>query len=157
MGTGGSSEEEINAKALKIAVLVSRYNSKICDGLKEGALGELERLGLPRDKVKTYSVPGAFELPLLAKSLANSQKYDAIICLGAVIRGDTSHFDYVCSGVTQGLMRTMLETSVPMAFGVLTTDTEEQAVLRSSPDGNNKGLEAAQTAIEMALLLKEVR
>lgn len=156
MGTTGSVIENLDAKGLKIAIVASRYNNEICDGLVEGALGELKRLGLSSEEVAIYRVPGAFELPYLAKILAEAGKVDAVICLGAVIRGETAHFEYVCSGVTQGTQQAMLETGVPIAFGVLTTDNGEQARRRASSDEHNKGLEAAQTAVEMALLKKQV-
>jgi 6,7-dimethyl-8-ribityllumazine synthase len=150
MGKSGNSQGDLSAAGLKIAIIASRYNPQVCDGLLSGALGELERLGLPKEKIPVHRVPGAFELPLLAKLLAEQGGVDALICLGAVIRGDTAHFEYVCEGATQGLQRAMLETGVPMAFGLLTTDTSEQALARAGNNEHNKGLEAAQTAVEMA-------
>jgi 6,7-dimethyl-8-ribityllumazine synthase len=150
MGSVGPQEEKLSAAGLKIGIIASRYNPQVCEGLLSGALQELNRLGLAKEKVSIHRVPGAFELPLMAKLLAEQGNVDALICLGAVIRGDTAHFDYVCSGATQGLQLAMLETGVPMAFGLLTTDTTEQALARASNDEHNKGLEAAQTAVEMA-------
>ena len=150
MGSVGPQDEKLSAAGLRIGVIASRYNPKVCDGLLSGALQELNRLGLAKEKVLIHRVPGAFELPLMAKLLAQHGDVDAVICLGAVIRGDTAHFDYVCSGATQGLQLAMLETGIPMAFGLLTTDTKEQALARAANDEHNKGLEAAQTAVEMA-------
>lgn len=150
MGKPGNSQGELSAAGLKIVIISSRYNPQVCDGLLSGALTELERLGLPKEKISVHEVPGAFELPLMAKWLAEKGECDALICLGAVIRGDTSHFDYVCEGATQGLQQAMLETGIPMAFGVLTTDTLQQALARARNNEHNKGLEAARTAVEMA-------
>jgi 6,7-dimethyl-8-ribityllumazine synthase len=156
MGKSGNSQGELSAAGLKIAIIASRYNPQVCDGLLSGALAELERLGLPREKISVHRVPGAFELPLLAKLLAGRGELDAVICLGAVIRGDTAHFDYVCQGATQGLQQAMLETGIPMAFGLLTTDTPEQALARAGDNEHNKGMEAAQTAVEMARKRREI-
>jgi len=156
MGTATQEEQNLNAKGLQIAVLVSRYNKKICDGLLDGALGELNRLGLSPEELAVHRVPGAFELPWLARVLAETKKFDAVVCLGVVIRGETSHFDYICQGATQGLIQAMQDTGVPMAFGVLTTDNEDQALARASKNENNKGVEAARTAVEMALLKRNV-
>lgn len=154
MGTTDLHSQKLNAHGLKIGIVAARYNPSICEGLLKGALGELERMGLKASESKVFRVPGAFELPYLAKELANTHQYDALVCLGAVIRGETSHYDYVCSGATQGLMQATLDSGVPMAFGLLTTDNEEQAVARSLNDEHNKGAEAARTAVEMALLKK---
>jgi len=152
MGKTDLSNQELIAKGLRIAVVAARYNPKICDGLLKGALKELIRMGLHEEEIAAFRVPGAFEIPYLAKKLALSKKFDAIVCLGVVIRGETSHFDYVCSGVTEGIMQAMLETATPMAFGILTTDNEAQALSRASDDAHNKGLEAARTAVEMVQL-----
>jgi len=152
MGKTDLSNQELIAKGLRIAVVAARYNPKICEGLLKGALKELIRMGLREDEIAAFRVPGAFEIPYLAKKLALSKKFDAIVCLGVVIRGETSHFDYVCSGVTDGIMQAMLETATPMAFGILTTDNEAQALSRASDDAHNKGLEAARTAVEMVQL-----
>jgi len=148
---------ELDARGLRLAVIASRYNPRVADGLLEGALGALREAGLAEGEIEVFRVPGAFELPLLAKELAQAGKFDAIVCLGVVIRGDTSHFDYVCEGVTQGLVQAMLQTQVPMAFGVLTTDNEDQALARSGRNEHNKGKEAALTAVEMALLRRRIR
>jgi 6,7-dimethyl-8-ribityllumazine synthase len=156
MGKTGNSQGPLSAAGLKIAIIASRYNPEVCAGLLSGAVGELERLGLPKERVPVHRVPGAFELPLMAKLLAEQGQVDALICLGAVIRGDTAHFDYVCEGATQGLQRAMLETGVPMAFGLLTTDTVDQALVRAADNEHNKGLEAAQTAVEMAHKRQEI-
>jgi 6,7-dimethyl-8-ribityllumazine synthase len=150
MGTGEKSSKSLSATGLHIAIIASRYNPQVCEGLLSGALQELARLGLPKEKVPIHRVPGAFELPFLAKLLAEQNQVDALICLGAVIRGETAHFDYVCAGATQGLQQAMLTTGIPIAFGLLTTDTAEQAMARASDNEHNKGLEAAQTAVEMA-------
>lgn len=157
MGKTELSLKDLNASGLRVAVVASRYNPKVADGLLKGALLALQELGLAETEVEIYRVPGAFELPLLAQQIAETGKIDAVVCLGVVIRGDTSHFDYVCEGVTQGLMQASLKANVPMAFGVLTTDTEAQALARSADDQHNKGREAALTAVEMALLGKKVR
>lgn len=156
MGISSSDTENPDASGLKIAVVASRYNEEICEGLIDGAKGELERLGLPVSGLKVLRVPGAFELPLVAKTLAKQNHWDAVICLGAVIQGETAHFDYVCQGVTYGIQQAMLDTGVPIAFGVLTTDNLEQAKMRSSQDKHNKGREAARTAVEMVILKKQI-
>jgi len=157
MGTAAETVPELNARGLRLALVASRYNLEVCDGLVRGALQELQRLGLKADEVPVFRVPGAFELPFLAKSLAESGKVDGVICLGTVIRGETAHFDYVCQGTTQGIQLAMLDTGIPIAFGVLTTDTLEQALARAGEDSHNKGLEAAQTAVEMILLKKRIK
>jgi len=157
MGKTELSLKDLDARGLRVAVVAARYNPKVADGLLKGALVALQELGLSETEVEIYRVPGAFELPLLAQEIAKTGKIDAIVCLGVVIRGDTSHFDYVCEGVTQGLMQAMLKAGIPMAFGVLTTDNEAQALARSAADGHNKGREAALTAVEMALLKKRIQ
>lgn len=157
LGTAGLSQDEISAKGLRLALVVSRYNKEICDGLMQGAIKELERLGLPSGELMVHRVPGAFELPLLAKLLAETGNIDGIICLGVVVRGETAHFDFVCQGATQGLQSAMLQTGVPMGFGVLTTDTQAQAQARAQDDEHNKGLEAAQTVVEMVILKKRIQ
>jgi len=154
LGKTELSQQDLSAKGLRIAVIAARYNPKVCDGLLRGALRELQGLGLREEEISVWRVPGAFEIPYLAKKIASSKKYDAVVCLGVVIRGETSHFDYVCSGVTQGTMQAMLETQIPMAFGILTTDNEKQAMDRAQDDVHNKGLEAARTAVEMVQLGK---
>ena len=156
MGVSSSTDEKLDASGLKIAVVASRYNEEICDGLINGALNELQDLGLSSSEVKVLRVPGAFELPLIAKALAKQNQWDAVLCLGAVIQGETAHFDYVCQGVTYGIQQAMLETGTPIAFGVLTTDNLEQAKMRCSDNKHNKGREAARTAVEMVILKKQI-
>ncbi len=133
----------------RFALVVSRFNHFITDRLVEGALDGLRRHGVPDDAITLVRVPGAFETPLVVKRLAGSGKVDAVIALGAVIRGSTAHFDYVAGEVTKGCAQVMMSTGVPVIFGVLTTDTIEQAVERAGTKAGNKGWEAAVTAIEM--------
>ncbi|MBN2706237.1 MAG: 6,7-dimethyl-8-ribityllumazine synthase [Deltaproteobacteria bacterium] len=140
----------------RIAIINSRFNSFICERLEEGALDALKRHGVAEEGIEVYKVPGAFEIPLLAKKLAASGKYDGLVCLGAVIRGDTPHFDYVAAEVSKGIAVTSLETGVPIAFGVLTTNTIEQAVERAGSKAGNKGWEAAVTLLEMIDLLRQI-
>ena len=142
------------ASGLKIAVVLSRFNSLIGDRLLEGALDTLRRHGVSDDDVTLARVPGAFEIPLAASALAKSGKYDAVLCLGAVIRGATAHFDYVAGPMASGLAGIATETGVPILFGVLTTDTIEQALERAGTKAGNKGADVAAAAIEMANLLK---
>jgi 6,7-dimethyl-8-ribityllumazine synthase len=142
-----SGEWDLDASGLKFAIVVARFNSDITEKLLEGAQEALEKS--KADTVDVFDVPGSFELPLAAKQLALTGRYDAIIALGAVIRGETAHFDFVAGEAARGLQQVMLETSVPVAFGVLTTDTVEQAEARAGGDRGNKGLDAAMTAIEM--------
>ena len=144
------------AKGLKIAICASRFNEFITSKLIGGAQDALERHGADSDNITLVWVPGAFELPLAAKKLAESGKYDAVICVGAVIRGSTSHYDYVCAEVSKGIANVSLSTAVPVAFGVLTTDTIEQAIERAGTKAGNKGFDAATTAIEMANLLSQL-
>lgn len=143
------------AQGLKIGIIVGRFNEFIGGKLLSGAIDGLVRHGVEEDNIEISWVPGAFEIPLVAKKMAKSQKYDAVICLGAVIRGATPHFDYVSSEVTKGVASVSLETEVPVIFGVLTTDSIEQAIERAGTKAGNKGYDAAVTAIEMANLLKE--
>ncbi|WP_129599106.1 6,7-dimethyl-8-ribityllumazine synthase [Anaerophilus nitritogenes] len=148
-------EGKLIVKELKFAVIIGRFNEFIGSKLLSGALDALKRHGADESDIEIIWVPGAFEIPLVAKKLAKSNKYDGIICLGAVIRGATPHFDYVSSEVTKGVALVGLETEVPVVFGVLTTDTIEQAIERAGTKAGNKGYDAAMTAIEMANLLKE--
>ncbi|WP_291570139.1 6,7-dimethyl-8-ribityllumazine synthase [Clostridium sp. UBA4548] len=143
------------AQGLKIGIIVGRFNEFIGGKLLTGAIDGLVRHGVEENAIEVSWVPGAFEIPLVAKKMAKSQKYDAVICLGAVIRGATPHFDYVSSEVTKGVASVSLETEVPVIFGVLTTDSIEQAIERAGTKAGNKGYDAAVTAIEMANLLKE--
>lgn len=145
------------AQDLAIAIVVGRFNEFIGDRLLAGCLDALERHGADLDKVTIVQVPGAFEIPVAAKALAESGKYQAVICLGCVIRGATAHFDYVAGEAAKGIGQVALNTGVPVVFGVLTTDTLEQAIERAGSKGGNKGAEAAVTAIEMANLLKQIR
>lgn len=140
----------------RYALLVTRWNSFIVDHLKAGALDTLRRHGIADDSVTVCYVPGAFEMPLVAQKLAASGNYDAIIALGAVIRGGTPHFDYVAGECSKGLAQASLNTGVPITFGVLTVDSIEQAIERAGTKAGNKGAEAATTALEMVSLLKQL-
>ncbi len=136
-------------KKANIAIVMSRFNEKISRALLEGARRGLQKASIPKLNLEIIEVPGAFEIPLAAKWALQKNKFDGVICLGAVIRGETPHFDYVCQGVTQGLMQAQLETGKPMAFGVLTVNTVEQALERSGDNEENKGFECAQVVLEM--------
>lgn len=149
-------EGNLDAKGFRFGLIVSRFNSFICDRLLEGALDTLTRHGADDQQLSVVRVPGAFEIPLVAQKMAASGKYDAIICLGAVIRGGTPHFDYVCSEVSKGVASVSLESGLPIAFGVLTTDSVEQAIERAGTKAGNKGSEAAMSAIEMVNLMGAV-
>ncbi|MFT8315228.1 MAG: 6,7-dimethyl-8-ribityllumazine synthase [Clostridium sp.] len=148
-------EGKLIASNLKFGIIIGRFNEFIGGKLLTGALDGLKRHGAEDNDISIAWVPGAFEIPLVAKKMAKSQNYDAIICLGAVIRGATPHFDYVSSEVSKGVAHVSLETEVPVIFGVLTTDTIEQAIERAGTKAGNKGYDAAVTAIEMANMLKE--
>ncbi len=145
-------EASVDATRLRFAIVVGRFNHLVSARLLEGCRAELLRRGANDDDVHVTWVPGAFEIPLAARSLAASGRYDAIIALGVVIRGGTPHFDYVCRGVTDGVREVMRDTSVPVAFGVLTVDDVDQALERAGGERGNKGAEAALAAIEMARL-----
>ncbi|MCL5257016.1 MAG: 6,7-dimethyl-8-ribityllumazine synthase [Chloroflexi bacterium] len=149
-------EGKLLGEGLKFAVLVARFNDFISSRLLEGAMDALLRHGVRPEDVVTIRVPGAFEIPLVAKKAAQTGKYAAVICLGAVIRGGTPHFDYVASEVSKGIANTALETGVPVIFGVITADNLEQAIERAGTKAGNKGFDAAVTAIEMANLLKAI-
>lgn len=149
-------EGNLVAEGMRTALVVSRFNEFICGRLQEGAIDCLVRHGANEEDITVVKVPGAFELPLACKKLAKSGRYDAVIAIGAVIRGSTPHFDYVSSEVTKGVASTMLDLEVPVSFGVLTTDTIEQAIERAGTKMGNKGAEAAIAAIEMVNLLKQV-
>jgi 6,7-dimethyl-8-ribityllumazine synthase len=149
-------EGKLIASGLRFAIVVSRFNSFITERLVEGALDCLKRHGCREEDVEIFKTPGAFEIPLVAKKLAKSNKFDAVIALGAVIRGETPHFDYVAAEVSKGIANASLETEKPIIFGVLTTDTVEQAIDRAGTKAGNKGWEAALSAIEMANLLKSL-
>lgn len=150
-------EGKLIAKGLKFGIIVGRFNEFIGGKLLTGALDALNRHGVEQADVEIAWVPGAFEIPLIAKKMASSNKYDGVICLGAVIRGSTPHFDYVSSEVTKGVAHVGLDTGIPVIFGVLTTDTIEQAIERAGTKAGNKGFEAAVTAIEMANLISELK
>lgn len=150
-------EGQLNASGLKVAIVVSRFNSFITERLLAGALDGLQRHGGDPDKIDIIKVPGSWEVPLAAGELARQHRYDAIICLSAVIRGETPHFDYVAGEAAKGIAQVASETGVPVAFGVLTTNTLEQAIDRAGAKGGNKGFDAAMTAIEMANLLRQLR
>ncbi len=145
-------EASVDASRLRFAIVVGRFNHLVSARLLEGCSAELARRGANDDDVHVAWVPGAFEIPLAARSLAASGRYDAIIALGVVIRGGTPHFDYVCRGVTDGVREVMRDTSVPVAFGVLTVDDVDQALERAGGEHGDKGAEAALAAIEMARL-----
>jgi 6,7-dimethyl-8-ribityllumazine synthase len=147
-------EGKLDASGQRFGLVVSRFNSFICDRLVEGALDALLRHGASREDIQIVRVPGAFEIPMTAKKMAATGRYDALICLGAVIRGATPHFDYVSAEVSKGVASVSLEAGIPVAFGVLTTDNIEQAIERAGSKAGNKGSEAAVTAIEMVNLFK---
>lgn len=150
-------EGALRGEGLRVAIAVARFNSFITDRLLGGALDGLRRHGVADGDVTVVRVPGAWELPVTAKALAESGKYDGIICLGAVIRGETPHFDYVAGEAAKGIGQAMLATGVPVAFGVLTTNTLEQAIDRAGAKSGNKGFDAAATVIEMTSVLRQVR
>ncbi|TAN45711.1 MAG: 6,7-dimethyl-8-ribityllumazine synthase [Nitrospirae bacterium] len=149
-------EGELQAKGLKFGIVVSRFNDFITSRLLEGALDALVRHGADEKDIEVVKVPGAFEVPLAAKKLASRGKLNAVICLGTVIRGATPHFDYVAAEVSKGVASASLDTGIPIAFGVITSDTIEQAVERAGTKAGNKGWDAAITAIEMAQVIKQL-
>lgn len=150
-------EGSLVAHGAKIGIVVGRFNEFINSKLLSGALDALRRSEVAEDDIDVAWVPGAFEIPLVAKTMAKSGKYDAIICLGTVIRGATSHYDYVCSEVSKGCAQVGMETGLPCMFGVLTTDTIEQAIERAGTKAGNKGFECGQGAIEMINLLRSIK
>lgn len=149
-------EGEFSACKGKYALIVSRWNSFVVESLKNGALDTLRRHGIPDENISIYYAPGAFEFPLVAQKIAAKKEFDAIIALGAVIRGGTPHFDYVAGECTKGLAQVSLNAGVPITFGVLTVDSIEQAIERSGTKAGNKGVEAATTALEMVSLLSNI-
>lgn len=149
-------EGKLDATGLKVGLAVSRFNSFISERLLEGAIDALKRHGADESDLDVVRVPGAFELPMVTKKMVESKKYDAVICLGAVIRGATPHFDYVSAEVSKGIASVSLDAGVPVAFGVLTTDNIEQAVERAGSKSGNKGFEAAVTIIEMVNLFRSM-
>lgn len=146
-------EGNFMAEGLKFGIVVGRFNEFISSKLLSGAIDGFKRHGVIEEDIEIAWVPGAFEIPLIAKKMAKSKKYDAVVCLGAVIRGATPHFEYVSGEVTKGIAGASLETEVPIVFGVLTTDSIEQAIERAGTKSGNKGFEASVTAIEMANLI----
>jgi len=149
-------EGALQAKGIRFGIVVSRYNDFINKRLLDGALDGLARHGAEEGMVTVVRVPGSFEIPLMAKKLAGSGKYDAVICLGAVIRGATPHFEYISAEVTKGIAQVALESGVPVSFGILTTDSIEQAIERAGTKSGNKGWDAALAAIEMVNVLKTI-
>lgn len=149
-------EGKIVASNVKIGIVVARFNDFITSKLLGGAIDGLKRHDVPEDNIDVAWVPGAFEIPLIASKMAKSGKYDAVLCLGAVIRGATSHYDYVCSEVSKGIAQVSLKSEIPVMFGVLTTDNIEQAIERAGSKAGNKGFECATGAIEMINLIREI-
>jgi 6,7-dimethyl-8-ribityllumazine synthase len=153
---GGVLEGHLDASGMRVAIILSRFNSFITERLYEGALDCLLRHGASREGITLIRVPGAFEIPLVAQRAAQSKRFDAILCLGAVIRGATPHFDYVAGEVTKGIALVSLNHNLPIGFGVLTTDTVEQAIDRAGTKAGNKGWETALSVVEMVNLLKKI-
>jgi 6,7-dimethyl-8-ribityllumazine synthase len=149
-------EGKLSAEGMKFGLVVSRFNDFINKRLMDGALDALNRHGAEDKNISIIMVPGSFEIPLMAKKLADSGNYDAVICLGAVIRGATPHFEYISAEVTKGIAQVALDTGVPISFGILTTDNIEQAIERAGTKSGNKGWDAAISAIEMVNVLKSV-
>ena len=149
-------EGDLSAAGLRFAIVLARFNSFITERLLAGCLDALRRSGAAMENVELVKVPGSWEMPIVVRELARQKRFDAIICLGAVIRGDTPHFDYVAGNAASGLAQIAADSGVPVAFGVLTTNTVEQAVDRAGAKSGNKGFDAAMTAIEMASLLRKL-
>ena len=147
-------EGHLNGQGFRFAIVASRWNDFISSRLVDGALDALERLGADEKLVEVFRVPGAFEIPLLALRLAESEKFDAVICIGTIIRGQTPHFEYITGEVTRGIGEAALQTGVPVVFGVVTADTVDQAIDRAGVKLGNKGFEAATTAVELVNLYK---
>jgi len=147
---------QLNSSGMRFAIVASRFNDFVTSRLLGGALDALERTGTAESDITVVRVPGSFEIPLAAKKLVQTKKYDAVICLGTLIRGETPHFDYISSEVTKGIGSVALESGTPVAFGVLTADSVEQAIDRAGMKSGNKGFEAALSAVEMASLLKQL-
>ena len=150
-------EGNLDARGLRFAIVVSRFNSAITERLLGGALDALGRTGVNMEDVEVVRVPGSWEMPLAIRAICDQKRHDAVIALGAVIRGDTPHFDYVAGQAASGIAQASVESGVPVAFGVLTTNTVEQAADRAGLKSGNKGFDAAMTAIEMANLLRQIR
>ena len=145
------------AQGLKFGIIVSRFNELVTSKLLDGAIDCLKRHGTNDEDIEIFYSPGSFEIPLIAEKLAQTGKYNAVICLGAIIRGETPHFDYIASEVSKGIAQVQLETGIPIAFGIITTDDVEQALNRSGMKNGNKGWDAALTAIEMANLINQIK
>jgi len=150
-------EGQLSAAGLRFVIIVSRFNSFITDRLLAGAMDALTRTGAAADLIEIIKVPGSWEIPLVAGEVARTHRWDAVICLSALIRGDTPHFDYIAAEAAKGIAHASLETGVPVSFGVLTTNTLEQAIDRAGAKGGNKCFDAAMSAIEMANLLRTLR
>ena len=146
-------EGKLKGEGLAVAIVVSRFNSRVTERLLDGALDGLRRTGVDEGNIEIWKTPGSFELPLVASKLASSKKYNAVICLGAVIRGDTPHFDFVASEVAKGIAQASLQSGVPVVFGVVTADTLEQAMERAGGKMGNRGFDAALSAVELANLM----
>jgi 6,7-dimethyl-8-ribityllumazine synthase len=149
-------EGQLSASGKSFGLIVSRFNDFICERLMNGAIDALKRNGADESDITIVKVPGAFEIPLIAQKMASSDNYHAIIAIGAVIRGATSHYDYVCAEVSKGIASVSLNTGIPVLFGVLTTDTIEQAIERAGSKAGNKGFEAAMAAIEMVNIMEKI-
>lgn len=149
-------EGKLVAKGMKVGIVAARFNEFIVSKLLSGALDGLRRHDVKEDDISVAWVPGAFEVPIAAQKMAGSGKYDAVICLGTVIRGSTSHYDYVCNEVSKGIAHVSMESQIPVLFGVLTTENIEQAIERAGTKAGNKGYDCALSAIEMVNLLKEI-
>jgi len=147
---------DLNGKGLRVGIVAARFNDFITGRLLEGALDGLQRHGVMENDIEIVKVPGSYEIPLVAKIMAQSKKYNAVICLGAVIRGATPHFEYVSAEVSKGVATVSMDIGVPVIFGVLTTDTIEQAIERAGTKSGNKGWDAAMSAIEMANVVKQL-
>jgi 6,7-dimethyl-8-ribityllumazine synthase len=150
-------EGQLSSVGLRFVIIVSRFNSFITDRLLAGAMDALTRTGAAEEQVEIIKVPGSWEIPLVAAEVARAHRCDAVVCLSALIRGDTPHFDYIAAEAAKGIAHASLETGVPVSFGVLTTNTLEQAIDRAGTKGGNKGFDAAMSAIEMANLLRTMR
>jgi 6,7-dimethyl-8-ribityllumazine synthase len=149
-------QEKHSARGLRVAVLCARFNPAVTDGLRDGAVAALEEMGASPTKIRVFDIPGAFELPLAARAAAESKRFDAVVALGAVIKGDTDHYDHVAREAARGLAEASFVTGVPVAFGVLTVRKARQAIVRAQPGPENKGAEAARAAVAMVHTLREI-
>ena len=149
-------DSNLNGAGLKVGVVMCRFNLPVCEGLLSSCVNELKRLGVADEDMAIANVPGALEIPLVLQSMAQSGKFDALVALGAVIRGSTTHYDYVCNEVSKGIAAVSLESGIPVLFGVLTTENIEQAISRAGSKGGNKGYDCALSAIEMVNLLRQM-